>query len=87
MSKEDQGLFKKYQVFRDGVEVKDNVFVLNLDSDEAARKLALDYSVYVGNKQLKSDLKEFYKKNNYSCSYWNIWKNAIRRIKNGNELF
>ena len=81
MSKETDGLFKKYQVFKDGIEVKDVLFVLNLDKDETARRIALSYAIFVGSKQLKDDLISFYRKNNYTYSYLNVIKNAFRRLK------
>jgi hypothetical protein len=77
----NDGFFKKYQVFKDGVEVKDHIFVLNLDTDEAARRVVLSYANFIGNKRLYNDLKNFYKINNYKYSYINVIKNAFRRLK------
>ncbi|MFA5696693.1 MAG: hypothetical protein WC917_04630, partial [Bacilli bacterium] len=72
MSKETDGLFKKYQVFKDGVEVEDKTFILNLDTDVAARRVALSYATFIGNKKLYDDLKNFYKLNNYKYSYVDV---------------
>jgi len=77
-NKDTEGLIKKYQVFKDGVEVEDNLFVLNLTTDEAARRTALYYAGLLGNDKLKKDLKTFYKQQNLFCSYWNILVNAFR---------
>lgn len=78
MSKENDGLIKKYQVFKDGLEVEDSIFVLNLTTDEAARRAALYYAGLLGNDKLKKDLKTFYQQQNLSCSYWNILVNVFR---------
>ena len=77
-NKDTEGLIKKYQVFKDGVEVEDNLFVLNLTKDEAARRAALSYAGLIANKKLEKDLKTFYQQQNLSCSYWNILVNAFR---------
>lgn len=53
----EQGLYNKFEVYRDGTPVDGFVFVLKPESDEAAREALWEYANETDNEELSEDLK------------------------------
>ena len=58
MTDTERGLHRKFRVYEDGEEIPD-CFVLEPESDPAAREALLRYAKATGNEKLAEDLREW----------------------------